>query len=248
LPSAKSSAFTQAQRIYHREADVAHFTWQTTGPYFAQTEAALLRDIVLGKGERLLELGAGEGGNLHHLRQVGALRIGVDRSPRKAAFGRRATGAQFIVADVAALPLADASFDVILIRDLLHHLPDRLAALREARRVLRPRGRLFVIEPNARSPLALLQALILTAERGILESTARRLHDELYAAGFTVCARGVAQALPLSRVVLHPRLGWPQLAQRRWVTAGLSCIEQAAAYAVPRALWLYLTFHATPRE
>lgn len=238
----------QAQQAYHRDADAAHFAWQTAGPYFAQTEADLLASVAVSEHEQLLEIGAGEGGNLHHLRQRGALRIGIERSRNKAIFARRVEHAHFIVADAAALPFADGSFDVVLIRDLLHHLPDRLAALREARRVLRPSGRLYVIEPNARSPLALLQALFEPAERGILLSTVQRLRAELAQAGFMVQNAATRQPLPISRVLLNPRIGWPALGHRPLISRGLFGIERAAAWVMPRPLWLYLTFCATPRS
>ena len=70
---------------------------------------------------------------------------------------------------------------------------DRLAALTEAHRVLRPAGRLLLIEPNVYSPLALLQALSIPAERGILRSTEAQLRRELGAAGFAVTAARAEQ-------------------------------------------------------
>lgn len=245
--SGTATASAEVQRAYHCRADAAHFSWQTTGPYFAATEAALLRRIAVGPGARLLEIGAGEGGNLYHLRGRGAFCLGVDFSLQKAAFARRATLAPFITADAGALPLADASFDVVLIRDLLHHLPDRLAALREAHRVLRPGGRLFLIEPNAFSPLALLQALTVQAERGILYSTTERLTEELAAAGFTITAQHAEQAFPVARVVLNPRLGWTALGSAKVMQRTLAAIEDAAQRLLPRRLWLYLSFEAVRR-
>lgn len=239
-----TSAYAEVQRAYHRRADADHFAWQTQGPYFAATEAALLRDLALGAGERLLEIGAGEGGNLFHLGGQGGLHLGVDFSPQKAAFARRATGAEFLAADAGALPLADGSFDVVLIRDLLHHLPDRLAALTEAHRVLRPAGRLLLIEPNVYSPLALLQALSVPAERGILRSTEAQLRRELGAAGFAVTAARAEQALPVARVLLNPRLGWPRLGAQPKVTGALDALERVARRVIPRRLWLYLSFQA----
>ena len=43
-------------------------------------------------------------------------------------------------ADVAALPLRDGSFDVVLAAHMLYHVPDRRAAVSELRRVLVPAG------------------------------------------------------------------------------------------------------------
>jgi SAM-dependent methyltransferase len=51
---------------------------------------------------------------------------------------------EFHVGDAASLPFADASFDVALLLHVLYHVDDRRTALEEARRVLRPGGRLFV--------------------------------------------------------------------------------------------------------
>src|SRR4051812_12887518 len=145
-----TSRFVATQRAHYRDANARHFAWQTGAPWFAASEARLVAGVRARPGERVLEIGCGEGGNLHHIREnaPGAQLFGVDFSAPKAAFAQQATGAQTAAADAAHLPFADGSFDVVLIRDLLHHLPDRTAALREAHRVLKPRGRITLVEPN----------------------------------------------------------------------------------------------------
>lgn len=234
------------QREHHREADAEHFRWQTEAPFFSSTEAALLEAVSVRPGERFLEMGCGEGGNLHHLagRTRGALRVGVDFSCPKAAFARRATGSEIAVADAARLPFADRSFDAVLIRDLLHHLPDRTRALAEAHRVLRPGGRLTLVEPNRRAPLVLLQAALVRAERGLLASSVEQLQRELDAAGFRVLRFAACQPFPIARVLLHPRLGTARLASHAPVRALLEGVDALLSRLVPPSAWLYLTFQA----
>jgi SAM-dependent methyltransferase len=237
-------SFVERQRRHHERADAEHFAWQTGAPYFAATERALLDGVRAGAGERLLEIGCGEGGNLWHLRGLDGARFGVDYSPAKAAFARRSTGATIAAADAARLPFGDASFDAVLIRDLLHHLPDRARALAEARRVLKPGGRLTLVEPNRTSPLVLLQAALVPAERGLLASTAQRLRAELAAAGFEVLDEAARQPLPIARVILNPKLGAARLAGLAPVECALALFDRWAERLVPRGAWLYLVYQA----
>ena len=228
---------------HHRSEDRAHLSWQTEGPYFAETEARLLDGVLCASGERLLEIGCGEGANLHHLRSLRGTRHGIDFSAAKVRVAAE-TGALVACADATRLPYADGSFDVVLIRDLLHHVPDRLAVLHEAARVSKPGARLHLIEPNARSPLVLLQALTVRAERGLLRSTERRLRDELDAAGFRDVRFESAQPFPVARVVLHPHLGRPSLGRLPVVRRALDGFDRIAGAIVPRVAWLYLCFSA----
>lgn len=53
-----------------------------------------------------------------------------------------------VIADAQRLPFAAQSFANIVMLDVFHHLPHPIPFLREAMRVLRPGGRLVMIEPN----------------------------------------------------------------------------------------------------
>lgn len=117
---------------------------------------AILAQARLASGERVLDVGCGTGTlALAAKRRVGAAGTvrGVDageemvaRARRKAA--REAVEVAFDVATAQALPFPDASFDVVLCTLVVHHLPEgaRHQAVAEMRRVLRPGGRLLVVD------------------------------------------------------------------------------------------------------
>jgi demethylmenaquinone methyltransferase / 2-methoxy-6-polyprenyl-1,4-benzoquinol methylase len=65
---------------------------------------------------------------------------------KRAAGGSSFQNVRFQQGDGLALPLADSSFDAVTISFGLRNLADRNQGLREMRRVLRPGGRLFVLE------------------------------------------------------------------------------------------------------
>ena len=83
-----------------------------------------------------------------HARRV----VGVDQTPemlavaREQASRRGVPNAMFAVADAEALPFADGSFDVVTCRIAAHHFPAVDRFCREAARVLRPGGRLVVVD------------------------------------------------------------------------------------------------------
>lgn len=96
---------------------------------------------------RAIDLGCGNGRFLAALAARGSAVTGVDAyedSLRRAL--ARAPGATLLAADVAAVPLPAASFDLVAALDVLEHLePGRFLA--EARRLLAPGGRLLLSVP-----------------------------------------------------------------------------------------------------
>ena len=105
-------------------------------------------------GMQVLDIGCGRGEILRHCARLGARAYGVDYAPvavqiagRLVRGGAETRGAVGVYrADAKCLPFASASFDRLLMFDLVEHLhPWELdQALAEARRVLRPDGRLII--------------------------------------------------------------------------------------------------------
>ncbi|RNE67232.1 class I SAM-dependent methyltransferase [Cryobacterium tepidiphilum] len=94
--------------------------------------------------ESVLDVGTGTGLVLRAIRASGGEQrmVGVDLSPGMLAVARAALPqAEFIKADAAHLPLADASVDLVTCVTVLHLIPDAATAVAEWARVLRPGGR-----------------------------------------------------------------------------------------------------------
>jgi len=240
--------FLAGQRAHFAEADADHFAWQTAGPGFAAREGAFVRELLAGTARPLLEIGCGEGANLLHLgaeRDTGrpgdALRVGIDAFVRKLAFaGRHVPSARFACADAGRLPFADGAFATVLIRDLLHHLPEPRATIAEACRVLRPGGTFVLVEPNARNPLIRLQMTLVPAERGAARSDEAWLRALLDGQPLEQLDVRPAAPFPLDRVVLHHRFGVPGLGRSGAVLRALATLERLAGRTLPHSRWSYL--------
>ncbi len=88
-----------------------------------------------------LDVGCGEGRFPRELRSRGHAVIGVDASEALIAHARAADpGGDYRVADTSALPLADASFELVTAFMVLQDVDDMPVAVREASRVLKPGG------------------------------------------------------------------------------------------------------------
>jgi ArsR family transcriptional regulator len=115
-------------------------------------ESAILETIGDRQFDSLLDLGTGTGRLLELFAPLYARAIGVDASPAMLAVARanldRAglTNAQVRLGDIQHLPFGRNSFDVVTIHQVLHYLDEPERAIAEAARVLRPGGRLLIVD------------------------------------------------------------------------------------------------------
>ncbi|HEX3251481.1 MAG TPA: methyltransferase domain-containing protein [Pyrinomonadaceae bacterium] len=95
---------------------------------------------------RILDVGCGTGANLKMLAGLGRAE-GVDISPQAVEFCRERGLDSVKLGAVEELPYENDSFDLVTALDVIEHLDDDVAGLREMRRVLRPEGRLLLFVP-----------------------------------------------------------------------------------------------------
>ena len=100
---------------------------------------------------RVLEVGCGTGHWLRMLGERGFDAVGVDASARMLEHARAHPSCTVLLGVAERLPLSARSFDRLFCVNALHHFEDKPAFLAEARRVLRPGGRMMTIglDPHA---------------------------------------------------------------------------------------------------
>ena len=156
-------------------------------------------------GEDVLDVGSGPGYLAWEIAQLVGSRGSVDGvdpsesmlsiAARRSA-GEHAGTLRFGVGEALALPFPDGSFDAVTATQVYEYVPDMSAALAEARRVLRPGGRLLILDTDWDSlvwhsldPDRMRRVLTAWNEHLADPYLPRRLGRLLTDAGFTVARR-----------------------------------------------------------
>jgi SAM-dependent methyltransferase len=117
----------------------------------------VLREQLDFAGKRAIDVGCGDGALVRAMTRFGARTTGVEVTEVQLARARAAEPAgdeDYVFASGHSLPFAEASLDIVVYFNSLHHLPAvaMAPALAEAARVLVPGGVLYVAEPLAEGP------------------------------------------------------------------------------------------------
>jgi ubiquinone/menaquinone biosynthesis C-methylase UbiE len=160
-------------------------------------------------GESVLEVGCGTGELTRRARvRAGssALVSGIDPSAEIIRVARQKSdranlGIDYRVAAIEALPFPDAIFDVVLSSMMMHHLPEDLKprGLAEVRRVLKPGGRLLIVDMKRPSGLLSRLALPIIFHGGITDGV-QDLPAVIAAAGFADIQSGETRFRPIGFV------------------------------------------------
>ncbi len=188
-------------------------TWYRDAEPMDQVDAALVDFVSEHAGRRVLDLGCGLGGYSRALAErgfeVSALDVVPDYVERA-----RSIGVDAELYDGERLPLEDGSVDTVILLEVLEHLDDPAALLREARRVAR--AGVLVTTPNCTQdfgdvPVEFSHMLDVDHRQFFTEASLRGLLDEVF--GSSV----VEQTAPIDRHLGGLVLPQPLRALHRWL-------------------------------
>jgi hypothetical protein len=129
------------------------------------TDTSMLERLVAPAGKDVVDIGCGGGALVRDLAAAGARPIGIEISEEQLVTARSrddGRGARYLVGRAEELPLGDGTVDVVVFMRSLHHVPPAHLqdGLREARRVLRRDGAVYVAEPLAEGDFFALTSLV----------------------------------------------------------------------------------------
>jgi SAM-dependent methyltransferase len=111
----------------------------------------LIRQYVPLEGARILDIGCGLGVYVRKFRGFSDRVCGIDIDPKRLREGAKTTpGLMLAVGE--HLPYREATFDVVVLNEVIEHVADDRATLREAMRILTPGGRIVIYAPNRLYP------------------------------------------------------------------------------------------------
>ena len=117
-------------------------------------------DRVLGHLERyvepgrLLDVGSGPGFLLTAARARGWDAVGLDVNEWAASYAREELGLEVRLGEIGDAGIAEAELDAITMMDLIEHVPDAVALVEEAAKLVRPGGAIAILTPDAGSPVS----------------------------------------------------------------------------------------------
>lgn len=130
-------------------------------------EDVLFEVVAAVRPQRFLEVGCGVGQFAERVqKELRAEVVAIDVSERMVE-PTRARGIETQVADAQALPFGDAEFDCLGLNWVLYHVPEIDKALEEAKRVLKPGGRIVAATMGERNMGELWDLLGTNATRGL---------------------------------------------------------------------------------
>lgn len=159
---------------------------------YTETGILPIRDLIAGIASlpvsSVLDLGCGEGKTMKILSDKGLKCVGIDTSPKMLKKARD-TG-EVMLSRGENLPFRDKVFDIIILKEVIHHIADSETLLSEVKRCLKDNGYVWILEPTEDDPILHFGRKVYPYWRGSKVETrlyAEQLKQLIMSSGF-LCA------------------------------------------------------------
>jgi ubiquinone/menaquinone biosynthesis C-methylase UbiE len=197
--------------------------------HFSEQKVEIVRRLEPGN-PAILDLGCGDGNSAVYFTKhfPGSEYAGIDSSSKSVqiAADRGLSNARFACYDGREIPYDTDSFDVVFTACVLHHIDrtDHEPILREAMRVLKPGGHLYIFEHNPLNPLTRKVVRDCPFDEGVVLLPAGYTRDLLESIGFNRTSVNYTVFFPRQRLVRHflgleRYLGWLPLGGQYYARA-----------------------------
>jgi len=189
---------------------------------------------IVGKNQRVLEVGCGEGLLSIALSRLGNLVTSTDVSNTCISMAKRnkarfaAENVNFFVMNASKLDFPQETFDWVVSADLLEHLhpQDAQSHLREAARILKPRGKYLLVTPNASAGMH-------AGKVHLKEYNYEELRKLFFHAGFYVKSPMISYISPLNVLVtIEVKLLFQKLFHNKKFLNEIMCLDPIVLVAV----------------
>jgi ubiquinone/menaquinone biosynthesis C-methylase UbiE len=147
----------------------------------------IMQEISLKQGDKVLDVGCGTGALLKRISdtvEIDGYGVDVEENMILEA-KKKCQQMQFSIAQCNQLPFEDNSFDAVIACMAYHHFDDKAGFSREAARVLKPGGMLYIADPRFPWPIRKLVNGILKLVRIVGEFfTSKEIEERFAAYGF----------------------------------------------------------------
>ena len=201
------------------------FVWRSG----QERRLAIIERYLPLRGRRVLDLGCGLGEYVRGFERAGAEALGCDVAADRLVEGRRRGAHGLVAAAAEALPFRDGALDVVVLNEVIEHVADEAATLREVARVLAPEGRALIYAPNRLFPFethgVFLGSRFVFGNIPFVNWLPRRLRDRLvpharvYAAGDWAALLADAKLELVDHSYVYP--GYDNIAARLPALGGL---------------------------
>ena len=224
-------AYAQVQRFY----DEVYYNDDAAPSRVSGHLRRLARRLDITPGVRMLDVACGTGAWPRAARERGAVVAGIDLSKKAIGLCRaQMPEGEFHVCPAERLPFGDRQFDLVTCLGSLEHFLDPVAALKEMRRVARPKARFLILVPNSGFLTRRLGLYRGTWQRTVIEQ-ARSLdewQDIFRDAGLQVTERWKD---------LHV-LSWSWIGLGRWYEVPIRLLQALLLVIWPLS-WQYQVYH-----